>query len=259
MPLPLFAPRAKQRAPGVVVPVFDQGRVTHEHQRAGLVEMRDRRLRARALGGRDADDVEAVETKALEQRQLLQHHRALAPRRLADSVAAVIIRQRSLDAGLPLRHVLPGEHALVRRATHVHHRLRSAEFVDRRGDKALRPNLTRLLDLRDAIGARAVGYDELPAGADIVVVCTPPQRHADQAVRLLDAGAAVVLEKPLCRTIDEADRPALAKLLEPAAVPDEPPPAARPIVQIWTLEALLPLVATAAQPGVHPANRGGRG
>ena len=35
---------------------------------------------------------------------------------------------------------------------------------------------------------------------------TPPQCHADDAIRLLDAGAAVLLEKPLCRTLDEADR-----------------------------------------------------
>lgn len=60
--------------------------------------------------------------------------------------------------------------------------------------------------LADAIGARAVGYDDLPAGADVVVVCTPPQCHTDDAVRMLEAGAAVVLEKPLCRTLSEADR-----------------------------------------------------
>jgi predicted dehydrogenase len=51
----------------------------------------------------------------------------------------------------------------------------------------------------------AVTYDELPAGADVVVVATPPQCHADDAIRMLEAGAAVLLEKPLCRTLDEAD------------------------------------------------------
>lgn len=54
--------------------------------------------------------------------------------------------------------------------------------------------------------ARAVSYAQLPAGADIVVVATPPQCHADDAIRALEAGAAVVLEKPLCRTLAEADR-----------------------------------------------------
>lgn len=58
----------------------------------------------------------------------------------------------------------------------------------------------------DRFGARAVTYDELPAGAELVAVATPPQRHADDAIRLLDAGAAVLLEKPLCRTVAEADR-----------------------------------------------------
>ncbi|MFM7072560.1 MAG: c-type cytochrome [Planctomycetota bacterium] len=42
-------------------------------------------------------------------------------------------------------------------------------------------------------------------------------------------------------TLGESERPALAKLAEPAAAPDEPPPPARPLVQTWTLEALLPL------------------
>ncbi len=55
-------------------------------------------------------------------------------------------------------------------------------------------------------GARAVRYADLPAGADIVIVATPPQCHAEDAIRLLDSGAAVILEKPLCRTLDEADR-----------------------------------------------------
>lgn len=55
-------------------------------------------------------------------------------------------------------------------------------------------------------GARAVTYDELPAEAEIVVVATPPGCHAADTIRLLDAGAAVLVEKPLCCTLDEADR-----------------------------------------------------
>ena len=53
--------------------------------------------------------------------------------------------------------------------------------------------------------SQAVRLDELPAGADVVVVATPPADHAASAIRLLQAGAAVLLEKPLCRTLDEAD------------------------------------------------------
>jgi myo-inositol 2-dehydrogenase / D-chiro-inositol 1-dehydrogenase len=53
--------------------------------------------------------------------------------------------------------------------------------------------------------ARVVPYEELPAGADVVVVATPPQRHVDDALAALRAGAAVVLEKPLCTTLAGAD------------------------------------------------------
>jgi myo-inositol 2-dehydrogenase / D-chiro-inositol 1-dehydrogenase len=55
------------------------------------------------------------------------------------------------------------------------------------------------------LGARALTYDELPAGADIVIVSTPPPLHAANTLAMLDAGAAVILEKPLCTTLAEAD------------------------------------------------------
>jgi predicted dehydrogenase len=56
------------------------------------------------------------------------------------------------------------------------------------------------------MGARAVRYDELPAGADLVVVCTPPARHVDDAIQALQGGAAALVEKPLSTTLAEADR-----------------------------------------------------
>lgn len=55
-------------------------------------------------------------------------------------------------------------------------------------------------------GAVACSYDELPAGADIVVVATPPARHVNDAVRALDRGAAVIVEKPIATTLEDADR-----------------------------------------------------
>jgi predicted dehydrogenase len=55
------------------------------------------------------------------------------------------------------------------------------------------------------VGGRAVTYQELPAGADIVVVATPPARHAADALAALDGGAGVILEKPLATTLAEAD------------------------------------------------------
>jgi predicted dehydrogenase len=39
-----------------------------------------------------------------------------------------------------------------------------------------------------------------------VVVCTPPALHAAQALAVLEAGAAALVEKPLCTTLDDADR-----------------------------------------------------
>ncbi|MDQ1705187.1 MAG: scyllo-inositol 2-dehydrogenase, partial [Frankiaceae bacterium] len=44
------------------------------------------------------------------------------------------------------------------------------------------------------------------ADVDLVIVSTPPNTHADWALRALDAGKHVVVEKPFCLTVDEADR-----------------------------------------------------
>jgi predicted dehydrogenase len=66
------------------------------------------------------------------------------------------------------------------------------------------------------VGGRPVTYEELPAGADIVVVATPPARHAVDALRAMAAGAAVVVEKPLCATLDHADR--LVRVVEAGGV-----------------------------------------
>ncbi|MBG0817189.1 Gfo/Idh/MocA family protein [Planomonospora sp. ID82291] len=41
---------------------------------------------------------------------------------------------------------------------------------------------------------------------DLVLVCTPPHLHADQATACLAAGAWVWCEKPLCRSLAEYDR-----------------------------------------------------
>lgn len=65
-------------------------------------------------------------------------------------------------------------------------------------------------------GGQVVAYEDLPAGADIVVVATPPARHAVDALRAMAAGAAVVVEKPLCTTLDDADR--LVRVVEAGGV-----------------------------------------
>lgn len=57
----------------------------------------------------------------------------------------------------------------------------------------------------ERIGAAACTYDDLPAGADGVVVCTPPAQHFEHAQHAIAAGAGVLIEKPLCTTLQEAD------------------------------------------------------
>jgi len=55
------------------------------------------------------------------------------------------------------------------------------------------------------VGGNVTSYTSLPDGADLVVVSTPPHRHHDDALQALRAGAAVIVEKPLCTTLAAAD------------------------------------------------------
>ena len=56
------------------------------------------------------------------------------------------------------------------------------------------------------LGAQPATYDELPAGADVVFVTSPPAHHALAAMSALQAGAGVIVEKPLTTTLADADR-----------------------------------------------------
>lgn len=60
--------------------------------------------------------------------------------------------------------------------------------------------------LAGELDARRCRAEDLPAGADALVVATPPDRHVDLAVQGVDAGAAVLVEKPLAPTLADADR-----------------------------------------------------
>ena len=64
---------------------------------------------------------------------------------------------------------------------------------------------TRAAERAAQLGARAVGYDDLPGGADVVVVSTPPARHAADALAAVRAGAGAIVEKPLATTLAAAD------------------------------------------------------
>ena len=54
-------------------------------------------------------------------------------------------------------------------------------------------------------GGVVVAYSDLPAGADTVVVASPPGRHLADTQRALRGRANVVLEKPICTTLHDAD------------------------------------------------------
>ena len=64
----------------------------------------------------------------------------------------------------------------------------------------------RAADAARRLGAVACTYADLPAGADGVVVCTPPAQHAEHVLAATDGGAAALVEKPLCTTLADADR-----------------------------------------------------
>jgi predicted dehydrogenase len=57
-----------------------------------------------------------------------------------------------------------------------------------------------------APAVRAVDDLLVQDDVDLVIVSTPPNTHAEWALRCLDAGKSVVVEKPFCLTVEEADR-----------------------------------------------------
>jgi predicted dehydrogenase len=54
-------------------------------------------------------------------------------------------------------------------------------------------------------GVRHVRIDELPTGADLLVVASPPATHAELVAQGLAAGADVLVEKPFTTTLADAD------------------------------------------------------
>jgi len=53
--------------------------------------------------------------------------------------------------------------------------------------------------------AEAVAYATVADGVDGVIVSSPPAQHAEQALAAAAAGAGVLVEKPLCTTLADAD------------------------------------------------------
>lgn len=60
--------------------------------------------------------------------------------------------------------------------------------------------------LAGSVDARRVRPEQLPEGADILVVATPPDSHEEFTLQGLAAGANVLVEKPLTTTLASADR-----------------------------------------------------
>ena len=134
---------------------FDKIRIAIEHFAVRIGELRRFDNQMNKVG---AGRIEAVEIEALEQRKLLQRHRALTPRAgLAHREAAIVVGERRLDMRRPFRHVVGGEHAAMALAAGVHDLLGAAEAVDRLGNESFRPRCARALDLRDAIATGALG------------------------------------------------------------------------------------------------------
>ena len=57
----------------------------------------------------------------------------------------------------------------------------------------------------EVVQATPIPVDRLPAGARAVIIATPPDTHAELAIRLLDEGVPVLIETPIATTLDEAD------------------------------------------------------
>jgi predicted dehydrogenase len=66
-------------------------------------------------------------------------------------------------------------------------------------------------------GTVGVTYRELSSKVEAVVVATPPDHHAEMAADAIGRGMAVLIEKPLCATVAQADE--LIALVEGANVP----------------------------------------
>ena len=67
-------------------------------------------------------------------------------------------------------------------------------------------NVQRAREIADAHGTSAIEDAAALVGAvDAVVVATPTESHAAVATPFLEAGAAVLVEKPLTRTVEQAD------------------------------------------------------
>ena len=130
------------------------------------------------------------EVEAGQQRELLEHHRALSPRAgLADRVAVVVERDRRLERRLPARHVVAAQQPVLGRE----------EVVDRLRDPAAVEGVAGGVDAR--LARVSPGARQPPEALGQRAVAEQPARLGDRQV---DVGRA----RPLAaqQLLDAADR-----------------------------------------------------
>jgi scyllo-inositol 2-dehydrogenase (NADP+) len=115
-------------------------------------------------------------------------HRLL--RRITDTADGPAVRVGLLGYG-----AIGAEHSA---AVAVTAGLELAAVCDPRADR-----LAAAPRVRSYTGGEDLLADE---GVDLIVVSTPPDTHAAWVLRCLEAGKHVVVEKPFCLTVEEADR-----------------------------------------------------
>ena len=107
--------------------------------------------------------------------------------------------ERAVRVGMLGYGAIGHEHALAIGAT------QGLELVAVCDPVAARVEAARTL--APAVRGSVAGEDLLADdGVDLVIVSTPPNTHADWVLRALEAGKSVVVEKPFCLTVEQADR-----------------------------------------------------
>jgi predicted dehydrogenase len=96
---------------------------------------------------------------------------------------------------------------LVAQAMHLHYLAAMRDRFDLTGLAEPSPTVREALAARYGIPGAHADYRALldAGGLDAVVICSPAGTHAEIALAALDAGLHVLVEKPMCITLADAD------------------------------------------------------